>query len=247
MSRDRELVGWVGRLGAVEVRQVGERFGVGRSVAYGLVARLIEAGLLERLALLRGEPALIRATEAGLRFAGLGLSVAPIRLGELRHWIACADIALWAERAYGREALISERELRFAEQLEGRPIASAVLGELPDGRPMLHRPDLVVTAYGRAIAVEVELTPKAPARLKAIVKAWRRARHVEHVVYFCAPGPTHRALERAVTAVHATERIEVRDLARVPLTDLTADRRRAPALPSRLSVPRSDVCTQRTR
>lgn len=211
MERDRELVGWVGRLGAVEVRQVGERFGVGRSVAYGLVARLIEAGLLERLGLLRGEPALIRATESGLRFAGLGLPVARIRLGELRHWIACAEVALWAEATYGSEDLISERELRFAERLEGGPIASAVTGELADGRQVLHRPDLVVTNGERPTAIEVELTPKAPARLRAIVRAWRRARHVERVVYFCPRGPTEQAVERAVAATHAGQRIEVRE------------------------------------
>lgn len=175
MERDRQLVAWIGRFGAVEVRHVQERFGVGRSVGYGLVARLVEAGLLERLALLRGEPALIRASEAGLRFAALGLPVAQVRIGELRHWIACADVALWAEREYGTDAVISERELRFTELLEERPIASAVTGELPDGRPRLHRPDLVISTRERPTAIEVELTPKAPARLRAIVKAWRRA------------------------------------------------------------------------
>ena len=212
MRRDRQLVEWIGRLGAVEVRQVGERFGVGRSVAYGLVARLIEAGLLERLALLQGEPALIRATADGLSFAGLGLRVAQVRLGELRHWTAVADVVLWAERAYGPENVITERELRFAEQLEGKPIASSVIGELPDARHILHRPDLVVANGERPIAIEVELTPKAPARLMAIVKAWRRARHVERVIYFCLAGPTQRALEAAVRATHAGARVEVQEL-----------------------------------
>ena len=141
-----------------------ERFGVGRSVAYGLVSRLIEAGLLERLALLRGEPALIRATEQGLRFAGLGLPIAQVRIGELSHWIAVAEVAIWAERVHGPESLLSERELRFAEQIEGGPIASCQVGELPGGRPMLHLPDLVVTNGARPTAIEVELTTKAPAR-----------------------------------------------------------------------------------
>ena len=212
MRRDRELVRWIGSLGAVEVRQVGKRLGVGRSVAYGLVARLIEAGLLERLALLRGEPALIRATEDGLRFAGLGLPVAQVRLGEGQHWIAVADVVLWAELVYGPESVLSERELRFAEQLEGKAIASCVLGELPDGWQLLHRPDLVVANGERPIAVEVELTPKAPARLRAIVKAWRRARHVERVLYLCPAGLTQRAVEAAVRVTHAGERVEVREL-----------------------------------
>jgi hypothetical protein len=212
MERDRELVGWVGRLGAVEVGHVMQRFEVGRSGAYGLVARLSEAGLLERVALLRGEPALIRATADGLELAGLGLALAKLRAGQLRHWSACADVALWVERRWGPEHLLSERELRFAELDSRKPIASAVVGELADGRPMLHRPDLVVNGAERPIAIEVELTPKAPSRLEAIVRAWRRARHVERVIYFCPPGPTQQAVERAVAAVHAEDRVEVREL-----------------------------------
>jgi hypothetical protein len=63
------------------------------------------------------------------------------------------------------------RELRFAERDASKPIASAIVGELPDGRPMLHRPDLVVRDDGRTMAIEVELTPKAPRRLDRIVRS----------------------------------------------------------------------------
>jgi len=214
-SREKELVAWIARLGAVEVGQVRERFGVGRSVAYELVARCVRAGLLERVALLRGEPALLRATADGIELSGLGLSVAKLRAGQLHHWIACADVALWAERQWGAEQLITERELRFAEALAGKPIASAIVGERADGVPLLHRPDLVVSAEERPIAIEVELTPKAPGRLRAIVKAWRRARHVERVIYFCPVGPTQQAVTRAVREVHAEGRVEVDELERV--------------------------------
>jgi hypothetical protein len=79
---------------------------------------------------------------------------------------------------------------------------------------MLHRPDLAVTNGERPNAIEVELTPEAPARLKAIVRAWRRDRRVERVIYFCAGGPTQRAVEAAVRATHAGERVEVRSIER---------------------------------
>ena len=108
--------------------------------------------------------------------------------------------------------MLSERELRFAEQLESKPIASCVLGELPDGPQLLHRPDLVIANGERPIAIEVELTPKAPARLKAIVKAWRRARHVERVIYFCPGGPARGAVGRAIRDARAEERVSVRPL-----------------------------------
>ena len=212
MRRDRELVEWVGRLGAVEARQVGVKFSVERSAAYELIARLIKAGLLERVQMIYGEPSLIRATQTGIAFAGLGLPLATIRIGELHHWIACADVVLWAERRYGNDAVLSEREIRFQEKLERRAVASAKLGELPDGRPRLHRPDLVVDRGDGLVAIEVELTPKAPARLRAIVRAWRRAACVERVVYFCSPGPTQQAVERAVAGTHSAERVSVLEI-----------------------------------
>jgi hypothetical protein len=107
---------------------------------------------------------------------------------------------------------MSERELRFAELEAPKPIASAIVGELLDGRPMLHRPDLVVQRGGQTIAIEVELTPKAPRRLERIVRSWRRARYVDQVLYLCPPGPTQRAVERAVATTHAQERVSVREL-----------------------------------
>jgi hypothetical protein len=62
------------------------------------------------------------------------------------------------------------------ERVHRTKVASAIVGELPDGRPMLHRPDLAVRDDGRTIAIEVELTPKAPRRLERLVRSWPRAR-----------------------------------------------------------------------
>jgi hypothetical protein len=212
VGRDRELVGWVARMGAVGIGHVQERFGICRSVSYAIVARLVEAGLIERTATLPGDPTLLCATRPGIAYAGLGLPPATVAPGAVDHWLACADTALWAERRWGRDALMSERELRFAELDAPKPIASAIVGELPDGRPMLHRPDLVVRDDGRTMVIEVELTPKAPRRLEHIVRSWRRARYVERVLYVVSAGPTQRAVERAVAATHAQERVIVREL-----------------------------------
>jgi hypothetical protein len=197
------------------VRHVEERFGVGRSVGYELVARSIRAGLLDRVSVLYGEPSLIRATKEGIAFAELGLPVARISPGAVFHWIACADVALWAERQWGQEAVMGERELRLAEQLERKPIASAVVGELPGGRPRLHRPDLVVATGDRPTAIEVELTPKAPRRLEAIIRGWGRAAYVERAIYLCAPGATRRGVESAVARAHAEDRVAVDEIGRV--------------------------------
>jgi hypothetical protein len=212
MGRDRELVGWIARMGAVEIGHVQKRFGTCRSVSYEVVGRLVEAGLIERVATLPGDPTLLSTTPQGIAYAGLGLPTARVGAGQVDHWVACADVAIWAERRWGRDSLLSERELRFAEVDAPRPIASAIVGELPDGRPMLHRPDLVVLDDGRTMAIEVELTPKAPRRLERIVRSWRRARHVDQILYLVPPGPTQRAVERAVVATRAQERVVVREL-----------------------------------
>jgi hypothetical protein len=209
MGRDHELVTYVGRHGVVSIAHVMAELGVGQAAAYRRVAACIERGLLERLALLRREPNLICATRAGLRYAGLGLPVVKVTPGSVGHWLRCASTAHFLAEEFGRGRLITERELRFAEHLEGRPIASAKVGHLPSGHPRLHRPDLVVRAEAGLIAVEVELTPKAPRRLAQIIRAWRGADGVAEVRYHCAPGATRRAVEKAIAKTYSSDRVRV--------------------------------------
>ncbi len=212
LSRDRELVRFVGRHGAVAIEHVMARMGVGRTAAYRRVAACIERGLLGRLDLVREEPSLLRATRIGLRYAGLGLGVAVVSPGSVDHWLRCASTALLLGEEFGPERVLSERELRLFERIEGQAIASAKVGELPDGGPRLHRPDLAVLTDGRPIAIEVELTPKAPQRLEQLIRAWRRASWVAEVRYLCAPGATRRAVERAVEKTRARERIRIEEV-----------------------------------
>jgi len=203
------MVGWIGRIGAVELGHVRRRWEVGRSVAYGLIRRLVEAGLLDRVATLPGDPTLIRATLNGLRYVHLALPPAKVSAYQAEHWAACASVALWAEERWGRDSVISERELRRLEAESERPVGSCVVGEHRGGYEALHRPDLLVTDNGSPTAIEVELTPKAPRRLEAIVRGWRRARHLERVIYVVSDGSTRRAVERAVGKVRAGERVLV--------------------------------------
>jgi len=176
-ARDWEIVRWVGRIGVVTIEQLQTRFGLGRTVAYRRVAACVEAGLLERLETLRGVSALIRASRRGLRYAGIRLPLAQAPLELVGHWIACGAVAVALEREFGSDALRSEREVRALERERRLPIASADLGESPSGFRRLHLADLAVLGE-QVIAVEVELTPKAPRRLEEIVRAWRRARWI---------------------------------------------------------------------
>ena len=206
-SRDHELVSYVGRHGVVSIRHVMAALGVGQASAYRRVAACIERGLLERLQLLRREPNLLRATRAGLAYAGLGLPVPVVSPGAVDHWLRCASTAHQLAAEFGLERVITERELRATERLEGRPIASAKLGELPSGHPRLHRPDLVVFAEYGVIGIEVELTPKAPRRLLSIVRAWRGADCISEIRYLCEPGATRRAVDLAIDKTYASPKV----------------------------------------
>ncbi len=211
-GRDRQLVGFIGRHGVVCIEHVMSALGVRRAQAYRRVAACIERGLLERLDLLTDEPSLLRATRDGLRYAGLGLPLAVVSPGGVDHRLRCATTAQRLGERYGHRNILTERELLLTEQLEERLIASAKLGEDPGGRQHLHHPDLVILAEDRPIAIEVELTPKAPYRLRTIIRAWRRANWVAEVHYHCAPGPTRRAVERAIAKMRAEERVRVMEV-----------------------------------
>gem|GEM_PF-4241039 len=55
---------------------------------------------------------------------------------------------------------------------------------------------------------------QGPRRLDSIVRAWRRARHVEEVRYYCPPGVVRRGVERAIERTHAGEKVRIEELPR---------------------------------
>jgi len=177
-SRDAEMVWLLGRHGIATVAQVMEEFQVGRTAAYRLVAACVHRGLIERDDSLRHEPSVLYATREGLRWVGLGYPVAKLSPSLIRHGLRCTSMAQELRREFP-SGVHTERDLCWAERQEARPIASARMGTRPDGGPRLHRPDLAVLTEAGVIAVEVELTPKAPKRLEGIMRAWRRSPWVD--------------------------------------------------------------------
>lgn len=208
--RDQQLLAYIACQGVVTIEHVMAALMVGRTAAYRRVAHCLEAGLLERLELLRTEPSLLRATRKCLRYLGLdALPLAEVSAATAPHWLRCASVArLLVEREFYEHEVLSERDLRLSEQFYGRPLASAKVGELASGRPRYHRPDLAVINSG-VIAVEVELSLKAPRRLEAILRGWRRAGEVDEVRYYCPPGPVTRGLQRAVARTHTGEKVRI--------------------------------------
>jgi hypothetical protein len=210
------IVQWTVRMGAVTAEAVAcrERTSVASARSRLVVAE--REGLVSRRRPLAGHPALYTITKAGLRGSGLdGFAPCRVSSSNALHMTVCAGVAVALEFAYPDHRVMGERELRRAERECGALLASARLGVGRPGGPLLHRPDLVLWSTssdrGRPVAIEVELTVKAPRRLAEICRAWARARHVAGVLYL-APPSVEAALERAIEKVRAAERIVVAPL-----------------------------------
>ena len=207
------IVQWTARLGAVTAEALALRESSSVASARSRLLAAERGGLLSRRQPLAGQPALYSVTAAGLRVSGVrGLEPCRISPANAAHAIACAGVAAVLERRYTDHHLLGERELRRDERECGAQLASAYLGLGPDDAPLLHRPDLVLWPQrpggGLPVAVEVELTVKAPQRLFAICLAWARCRCVAGVLYLAAR-EVERALERAIAKAQAAERIVV--------------------------------------
>ncbi|HET7590375.1 MAG TPA: hypothetical protein VFK14_09390 [Solirubrobacterales bacterium] len=208
-SRDRELVWLVGRHGAMSIEHVMMAMRCGRTASYRRVARCVEGGLIERHAVPGVSSGILIATRSGLSYAGLGLPVATVSPATITHTLRCAFLAIRHEQLSPGCRVFTEREIVLEEAIRGERFASVVIGRFR-GHPKMHRPDLLAEAEeeGKTVLspVEVELTPKSPARLRTIISAWRDAVWAERfslVQYSCKRGQTRRAVQRAIASTKA--------------------------------------------
>jgi hypothetical protein len=231
------IIRWAARMGAITAEALADRQCISVASARARLLAAERARLLSRWRPLVGQPALYTVTPAGMRVCGLcGLDPCRVSASNALHTVVCAGVAATLERCYPNHRVLGERELRRDERACGVPLASARLGTASDGGPLLHRPDLVLwpsgSGDGLPVAVEVELTVKAPRRLAHICLAWARCRCVAGVLYLAAPGVEH-ALGRAIATAQASERIAV-----VPLSALPGPGRAAKAnAPAERTVP----------
>lgn len=213
-SERAELLRWTAGLGAVTSESLACLQRRSLASARATLGAAVSAGQLTRHDPLTGSPALYTITRAGLRAAALA-DIEPCRVSpaSARHMTVCAYVAAALQRGYPDQVLIGERELRRRERAGGAPLA--VLRRVGEHGALLHRPDLVLVSRTeprqRPVAVEVELTIKAPRRLAEICRAWARSRRVEGVLYV-APSAVERALLRAIDVAQAWERIVVAPL-----------------------------------
>jgi hypothetical protein len=211
-----ELLRWTAGIGAATSESLALRRRASVASARAMLAAAVRAKQLARHRPLAERPALYTITRPGLRAADLdGIEPRRVSPASAQHMIACAHVAAALERRYPEHLVIGEQELRRREREGGVPLASVVLRRVGEHGPLMHRPDLALLPRSgpprRPIAVEVELTVKAPRRLAEICRAWSRSRHVEGVLYL-APPAVERALDRAIAAAQAGECVVVAPL-----------------------------------
>ena len=201
--RRRELLCWAAILGAVTAEALSAARDVSIGSARSSLAAAERDAQMRAWRLLRGEPALYTVTARGLRAAGI-VGLAPARPGPAgaRHAGACSAAAVSLAAAFPHWRVLGEPAVRRSERAGGAPLARIGVAGAANARA--HRPDLLLVPPRPAprlpVAVEVELTVKAPERLTAVCLAWARSRAVGGALYLAAPevlAPLSRAIARA--------------------------------------------------
>jgi hypothetical protein len=205
------IVRWAGRLGAITAESLARHDGRTIASARAHLSAAEHQGLLTHRRVLADAPALYAVTRAGLRASGLrGLTPCRVSVANAPHTITCAEVAGALEHAYPDHEVMGERELRREELQADAPLASARLSDTPAGAQLLHRPDLVLwprdSHESLPVAIEVELTAKAPQRLLEICKAWARCKCIAGTLYLAA-ADVQRPLARAIASAQAEERV----------------------------------------
>jgi hypothetical protein len=176
---------WLARVGPAPLGAWGIAMGWGRTAVYSHTRRLLAAGWLETCSRTHGEGSLVYASRAGLRFsevlaAAVEKPPAPVSWA---HCEACAWTATWLT-ARGR-GMVGPREMLVRTEWRGE-LRFRERGEL---RRRGHRPDLVGRLPdGQLLPIEVELTEKSSARLKAVLELhaeWISAGKSAAVIYVC--------------------------------------------------------------
>jgi hypothetical protein len=179
-ERDRAWVRWSNGFGSVSVEQTSVWAANDYSTSARRLRLLATAGFVKRIEIgALGTVAWV-PTSAACAEAGDTLKpIAGIRIGTYRHDSLLPDLARALE---GRTGGRFEPERRLCAGPIGR------LEHVPDG--VLHRP-------GRGpVAIELELTAKAPERLRAIIAKYAANMHIEAVWYIVQTDEVKRLVER---------------------------------------------------
>jgi hypothetical protein len=189
--------------------------GVGANGVAGCVDPLAAAQLVRIRNPFEGRPLTVQITGRGLGAIGSDLPTPSFDWRGYAHDVGVAWVWLAARAgAFGElEAIVAERRMRSRDGPGRRsdpPLAVALGGVGPSGVERLHYPDLLLTtAAGRRVAVELELTAKAPARLEKILAGYGADPRVEVVLYLARARGVGDAVARAARRLGIPERVRV--------------------------------------
>lgn len=214
--RSLEGLVWLARVGASSGETWGRAMGWNGSTTRSHLLRLEQADLVARVARLSGQGgALVYPTGPGVQLTGVNATALrrPPAPYTWAHHEACARMAAYLT-VRGRE-MIGPRELLVDE----RWVGELSWQEHGETRRRRHRPDFIASgADERQIAVEVELTPKSPARLRSVLRmylAWLSEGKVDSLLYLVGSPRERRQLQAEAPKVglERGERFGIQDLA----------------------------------
>ena len=166
--RSMDALRWLSRVEVSGIEPLGHALGFGWRATYSHVARLADAGLLARFHDRDGS--VVAITREGRRAVGADgggdVRVGATRGSGLRH----ARAVSWVT------ALLTLRGREWVSDHEARGLPAWHVPVLwTQHRARSHRPDAGATINGARVAIEVELSHKAPRRLRAILAGYEHA------------------------------------------------------------------------
>lgn len=169
---DVATLGWLNRVTAAQPVHIAERFDITESAARKRLARLGREGLVQRQGMYDQAGAYLPTAE-GADASGVDLPAPRWAWGTHQHTLAVTGLVVAYECA-GR-TVVTDREIKSDQRRQTedglRPAWSVSTGQVA-GQDSWHAPDLAVThPDGTVEAVEVELTRKAPHRVRRAIMA----------------------------------------------------------------------------
>jgi hypothetical protein len=214
-DRDRRLLEFVALHRLVLADHVRALLGVSAEVAGARLRLLAAAGFLSRAQVFHRQPACFQITRQGLALIGGELPAPRIDLRCYGHDVGVAWLWLAARTgAFGAmREVIAERQLRSHDGGDAgrdRPLGVRLGATGPGGRERLHYPDLLlVSAEGRRIALELELTPKGRTRRERILAAYAADARVDAVLYLVERRSIARSVQASARRLGISDRVHV--------------------------------------
>jgi hypothetical protein len=223
------LLAFIGEHRFVLPAQAGALLGTSPDVTHNRLQELTEAGYLIEEPVLDG-PIVYRSTRLGLDVVGSQLRPLPVSLTNYWHdvgtawlWLAARGGAFGPTREVHAERVMRSRDAGGRED----PFGVRLGGIGSDGRERLHYPDLlIVDRRGRKLAIELEITSKAPMKRERILSAYAADPRIDKVLYVVYEPAVARALAASVSRLGIESLVAIQRV-RAPEGSARTVRRRA--------------------